>query len=63
LQRLLASGLILLPPAAHRLIAHLQPSADLTVVELLAEQLERSQPSVLQSLKITAHSTRVSHTH
>ena len=40
--------LVFLPPPADGLVAHLQPTTDLTIVEALVEQLNRPQPPLLQ---------------
>jgi len=61
LQRRLPTGFILLSPTAHGLIADSQPPTDLAVVELLTEQFDRGQASLLQSLKIAANSFWISH--
>ena len=53
---------ILLPPAAHGLIANSQTASDLAIVQLLAEPPDGPQPSLLQGVKIPSHSSWVSHT-
>ena len=61
-ERQLPSDQILFPPAAHRLVADLQPTADLAVVELFAKQLHRSQSPLFQRLEIAPYASWISHT-
>jgi hypothetical protein len=60
-KRLVASLLVLFPPAAHRLIADLQAAANLAVVQLLAKQLYCLQASSFQCSEVTSYPTRVAH--
>jgi hypothetical protein len=40
--------LVFLPPPANGLVAHLQPTTDLTIIEIFGEQLNRPEPPLLQ---------------
>ena len=54
--------LLLLPPAANRLVADLQTTTDCAVVEALVKQLDRSKPTFLQCHKVAFHASRIAHT-
>ena len=53
--------LVLFPPPADGLVAHLQPTTDLAIVEVLVEQLRCLEPAILQCLKVALDTSRVTH--
>jgi hypothetical protein len=61
-ERRLPTGRILLPPPAHGLVADLQPTADLAVVELFAKQLHRRQSPLFERKEIAPHASWIAHT-
>src|SRR4051794_26563934 len=60
-QRNLAVFLIFPPPSADRLVARLQPTADLAVVQAFFEQLDRFEAALLKSYKVAPNASRIAH--
>jgi hypothetical protein len=48
-------------PTAHRLIGYFQLTANLTVIQPFAEELDRQQSTLFQRLEVTLHPTWVAH--
>src|ERR1051326_5458983 len=57
-----ASLLMFLPPPAHCLVAYLQATAYLAIVEILIEQLRRPEAALLQCHKVAFNATGIAHT-
>jgi|SRR5215472_16369452 len=60
-QSAVSSLLMFLPPPAYCLVAYLQPTAYLAVVEVLIEQLGRPEAALLQCHKVAFDATRIAH--
>jgi hypothetical protein len=50
-----------LPPPADCLVAHLKPTTDLTIVEVLVEKLHRLEAALLQRLEVAPDTSRIAH--
>jgi hypothetical protein len=57
-----ATLLMLLPPSANRLIAYLQSTPDLAIVEVFVEQLHGLEPALFQCHEIPFNASRIAHT-
>lgn len=60
-QRNLAVFLIFPPPSADGLVARLQSTADLAVVQAFFEQLHRFEAALLKSHKVAPNASRIAH--